>query len=324
MSRPQLLAAATRLVRMEKTQFDLASARRMDRRELLDTMHELARKIPLLDNGYLITMQPAHSQFGYLILERMVCEPIGTEASAEVVRSQFLGPGAEVQLTRKTWSKVETEFVDAVDRLREEEREGATSSTRELSESSQKQSQYSASLSATAQMSGDIGLYKASANASTTLQTARSATGTDSAKHLQNTTGKAAARSRQEHKVTYTQRSSFSSEYVTTETIKNPNSTHAVVLTVRKLVQKWRMRHEHYGIRLCLDVMIRNPRRNLRPLLLPEEFDEATVPDPNPSSHPKNPPPIPPSSLPNQKSLLFPPGKNPKWVPFLISRGLHW
>ena len=262
------------------------------------------------------------SQLGFVFYEKLSIEPAGTSVSDEIVKDVFLAPGAEVQLAKRTWSKVSTELAESTSQLREEELQSSEAETKELAASAQKQSQLSMSLGASVQASGDAGTYKISASASFNLASARSLTEARSTRELQEQTSKAASRTRQEHKMTFTQHTEMGSEYSTLEIYKNPNTSHAVVLTLRKLLKKWRVSHEQYGVRLCVDVMVKNPGRNLRSTLKIDDFDESTILDPDPTAPPEGAPQVPPPMITLEKEVTWPSAaKNTTIVAFPIPDG---
>jgi hypothetical protein len=263
----------------------------------------------------------ASSQLGFMLLEGLEYKPDGIEPSMEVVKSIFLAPGEEMELTKKTWSKVELELSESTEQTRSEEKEAALSSDKELAESLNKQTQFSANMSTSVQATGTSGVYTVQAKADTTLSGARTTASVEATKQHQAMTSKAAARMQQQHKVTYGQKTQFTSEYATVEKIKNPNTTHAVTITLKKLLQKWQISHMSYGARFCLDVMVKNPGKNLRQDTIPKVF----IPDanvvPNPDYPPTNAPLPPPEKIAETKEITFGTGRDDKLAVFFVPPG---
>ncbi len=230
-------------------------------------------------------VQARNSQFGFMLMERLVYEPGETLGSTELVKQVYVAPDSVVTLVKKSWSKFELNFEDSSSRIYDEERECSNTSSRELSESTENQLQSNMSYHASTSASGGVeGVWNVSGEATFDLSRARSTNAAEQTKSLQDSTHKASSRMRREHKLTYVEKSEFGSEYSTTEVINNPNTSHAIFVKLFKKFQKYTIRHEQYGVRLCVDVLVRNPGKKLRANLV-EKFDPALVPDPVPYEH---------------------------------------
>jgi len=201
--------------------------------------------------------------FGFMHLERLRFTPIGTERG-ELLYSLPLAPGEEVVLAHKTWAKTTKEFTELVLNVIEKEITTQRTESLELSESTQNQSQYAADMSTSAQGGGNIGVVKISGTASTSLSASTSATTEESVKRNIQTTEKATARSKQEHKTTFQVSSEVGYEDESHRRIKNPNRTHAVRYDYFRYMRKWQIDLERYGVRLTMDVMVSDPGGNLR------------------------------------------------------------
>lgn len=328
LSKPQKLALSNFVLREESVKDGSGSERskKAPSIKLTDLDHKdldalLAKNTKKVMAYSMSTPQVSHSQVGFLILERTTFEPVGTVPSNEVLKSIFLAPGGEVELTKKTWSKYETEFVEASEQIRNEEREASNSANKEIAESFKSQFEFKQNMSASANVIGTVGAVTLTEKMTSSLGLAMSQAASLNIKEIQGYTETAAARISQEHKVSYTQRTEFTSEYSTTESFKNPNSTHGVTLVLSKLLQKWKIRHEQYGARLCIDVMVKNPGRFLRHSSLPDSFNPEAVSDPDPLNPPPSAPPVPQEVITESKAITFPSSDQTKIAAWYIPPG---
>ena len=218
-----------------------------------------------------------NSSLGYVLYEKLRYIDKGIEPSDDVVSQFSLAPGGKITLEKKSWSKTSIEFEESMSQLKEEECENSLSQNRELSEATSKQQQYNMSLSTSLQAQGNCGVYKVSANSAASVAAAVNSSRQESSKEKQEATHKAAARARREHKLTFKRASEYGTEYSRVEVVHNRNKFHPVRYRYYKAVKKWEIIHEVHGVRLCADVMVKNPGVNLRSML-PENFDANSIP----------------------------------------------
>lgn len=234
------------------------------------------------------------SQLGYLFLERIRFEPVGSVISDESVGTFNLGVGSDSKLvvSKKTWSKTSTEFSETISQVKEEERSSSLTQSKEMSESTEKQNKRDISFGSSVQASGKLGIFNTSASANFDMSSASSETASESTKQSSQSVADSAARMKEEHKTSFTVSTEAGTELTTTLTLVNPNATHPATVTLYKKLRRWRIRHERHGLRLCVDVMVKNPGKNLRRMLEGDKFPEDTGdPDPNnpPTGAPQSP-----------------------------------
>lgn len=233
--------------------------------------HPLLALLPMVEvdpTVYQLFLGPA---FGFMHLERLRFTPVVTEIG-ELIYSLPLAPGEEVILSHKTWAKTTKEFTELVQNVIEKEITTQRTESLELSESTQNQSQYAADMSTSAQGGGNIGVVKISGTGSNSLSASISSTTEESVKRNMQTTEKATARSKQEHKTTFQVSSEVGFEEESRRRINNPNRTHAVRYDYFRYMRKWQIDLERYGARLTMDEMVPEPGANLR-----KDLDERRI-----------------------------------------------
>jgi hypothetical protein len=215
------------------------------------------------DFGVSISKFLVRPAFGILHLDRLRFTPLSVK-EGEFLYSLPLTPGEEVTLTQKDWSKVKREFTEIVNSELEKTITTQRTESQELSESTMNQLQFGAELGAQFQGSGTIGVVSLSGQASTTLRTSSTKTTNEAIKNTQQLTESAASRSKQEHKTTFQVSSEIGAETESKRIIRNPNRTHAVRYDFFRYMREWRVDLERYGARLTMDVMVKDPGKQLR------------------------------------------------------------
>lgn len=257
------------------------------------------------DGGVMNQPALANSILGYVMYEKLAYLDKGLVKSDDVVSQFVLPPGGEIEIVKKSWSKMSMEFEETESQLMEEEAENSQSQNKEIAESSSKQQQYNLNHSSSAQGTGNFGMYKVTMNAAHSIGAAFTNTRKESTKEKQEFTKKAAARSRKEHKLTIKRSTEFGSEETITERFKNLNKFHPVNYKLFKGMKEWEIRHEVHGVALCADVMVKNPGINLR-RLLKSDFDPNSVPEINEYYVHEDIDPVPPDLITETQVLKFP------------------
>jgi hypothetical protein len=195
---------------------------------------------------------------GRLHLERIDMTPAGV-MRGELMHSVGLAPHEKVTLIHREWSSRETSFEKVVmDEFEQSTEEGVTENT-ELSSATDVQSRHSSTLSTEASASGSWGFASASASIGYSSTSGDDVTKRDSRNHAIELTRKAAARTRKEHKVTFTVKEQSGVEDQSIRTLSNPSATDPMRIDFHQMLRKWKVDLYRYGLRLTYDIVVPAP-----------------------------------------------------------------
>lgn len=195
---------------------------------------------------------------GRLHLERIDMTPVGV-IRGELLHSIGLAPAETVMLIHREWSSREVSFEKVVtDEFEQNKEEDVTEST-ELASATDTTARHSTALSASATASGSWGFASASGsvgyNSTSDDETAKR----DSRNHSISVTRKASARTRQEHKTTFTVKQQAGVEDQSVRTITNPDPAEPMRIDFHQMIRDWRVDLYRYGLRLTYDIVVPAP-----------------------------------------------------------------
>ncbi len=195
---------------------------------------------------------------GRLHLERVDMTPIGI-VRGELMHSIGLAPAETVTLIHREWSSRETTFEKVVtDEIEQTKEEGVTEST-ELATATETQARHSSSLRAEASGSAGWGWGSASVSMGYSSTSDSERTRRDSRNHAIDVTSKAAARTRKEHKVTFTIKEQAGVEDEAVRTLTNPSTTAPMRIDLHQMLRRWQVDLYRYGLRLTYDIVVPAP-----------------------------------------------------------------
>jgi hypothetical protein len=195
---------------------------------------------------------------GRLHLERIDMTPVGA-MRGELLHSIGLAPGESITLIHREWSSREVDFEKVVtDEFEQTAEEDVTENT-ELVSATDTTARHSSALSMEASGSASYGIGSASAsvgyNSTSDDETAKR----DSRNHSISVTRKAAARTRKEHKTTFTIKQQAGVEDQSVRTITNPDPHEPMRVDIHQLIRDWRVDLYRYGLRLTYDIVVPSP-----------------------------------------------------------------
>jgi hypothetical protein len=206
------------------------------------------------------------SELGLLFLDRTRVRPIGF-ALGEHVYSLSLGPGEEVTVEERTYSKKEESFETSSELEKTFDTELASTLTTELTEgmNSERSSNTTNANTMGANVGGNI--YGVTFNIGPTWSSNvtdgdRTAT-TESLKNSQVASAKVAARNRSQHKTVFKVATESRFEMTNKRVLRNPNTTTPIDLQYFKVLQRLQLSHERYGLRLCWAPAVPDPGAKL-------------------------------------------------------------
>ena len=200
---------------------------------------------------------------GMLNLERLEMTPAGIERGA-LLATIPLAPLEQTSVVQKEWSVTSQEFTSIVtDSLENYSETGVTENT-ELAQSTTAQTQHSNQFNINATVSGGCGFVTGSVSTGFTSQDSNSNSATDSRKHAIDTTRKASARVKQEHKMSISTTTVTGTSESTTRTLQNPSATDPIRIDYFSMMRKWYVALYRYGLRLTYDIAIPEPGGTLR------------------------------------------------------------
>jgi hypothetical protein len=198
---------------------------------------------------------------GALYLERMEMTPVGVE-HGELVHSVPLTPHETVNIAHKEWTVTTQTFESIVTDAFEGFSETGVTDKTDLSQATENETKHSTSLdvngSVTATYNG--GAYSVTAAAATDYSDKTEARNSikESIAHSLAVTQHASARTRKEHKTSFTVSSVAGAEDLAVRTLTNPTDT-AIRVDYFQLIRKWRVDLIRYGLRLTYDLVIPDP-----------------------------------------------------------------
>ncbi|MCB1036853.1 MAG: hypothetical protein KDD47_23710, partial [Acidobacteria bacterium] len=195
---------------------------------------------------------------GFLHLERLSFTPAGVERG-EMVSSIPLSPGEEVNFTHREWSNTSQEFEKLTTDYMESFSEQGVTEKSELAEAKSNQTQHSSGYNTGVSVSGGYGPVKIASSFNYNVQDSASSASEESRRSSQEITNKASSRSKREHKTSFRIASAAGTEDESVRRIKNPDLVNPMRVDYYRLIRKWRVDLERYGLRLTYDITIPEP-----------------------------------------------------------------
>jgi hypothetical protein len=195
---------------------------------------------------------------GRLHLERIDMTPVGA-VRGELLHSIGFAPGETVTVIHREWSSREVDFEKVVTDEFEQTAEDSVTENTELVSATDTTARHSTALSMEASGSGSYGFGSASTsvgyNSTSDDETAKK----DSRNHSVSVTRKASARTRKEHKTTFTIKQQAGVEDQSVRTITNSSPTDPMRVDLHQLIRDWRVDLYRYGLRLTYDIVVPSP-----------------------------------------------------------------
>lgn len=201
-----------------------------------------------------MTIEP----LGRLHLERLEMTPAGIERG-ELVYTLPLAPKETVNISHKEWSTTTEEFESIVENSFEDYSEEGVSEKADLSQSTESETRHDTAYSMSANYS-HVGI---SASVGYNSTSGDSKAQQDSRQQSVETTRKASARTRKDHKVSFKVTSVVGTENQEVRVITNPSETNALRIDYFQLMRRWRVDLFRYGLRMTYDLAIPNPGADL-------------------------------------------------------------
>lgn len=195
---------------------------------------------------------------GRLHLERIDMTPIGV-SRGELVHSVALAPRETITLIHREWSSRESGFEKVVsDEFEQQTEDGVTENT-ELAQSTEVQSRHSRELTTEASLSGSYLFASASVSVGYSSSAEDETAKQNSRNHAVSVTRKASARTRKEHKTTFTVKETAGVEDQSVRTLTNASDTEPMRVDFHQLLRKWKVDLYRYGVRLTYDLVVPAP-----------------------------------------------------------------
>jgi hypothetical protein len=195
---------------------------------------------------------------GRLHLERIDMTPV-TVVRGELMHSVPLAPGESVSLIHREWSSRTTEFEKVVSEEFEQSTEEGVTENTDLSSATESQSRHSKSLNMEATASASYGIASGSVTIGYGTTSDDETAKKDSRNHAIGVTRKASARTRQEHKVTFTVKQEAGVEDESVRTLVNHSTTEPLRVDYHQLMRKWQVDLYRHGLRLTYDIVVPSP-----------------------------------------------------------------
>jgi hypothetical protein len=236
-----------------------------------------ATKVGGMINGFQsrMTVEPV----GNLHLERIEMYPAGVERG-ELSHSVPLAPGETVNISHKEWSVTEREFEDIVQDFFEGYSEQGVAEKNDIAMATDTQSQHATALNVGASLSASYGTVTLSTNFGYSATSNDTQSKKDSRNHSMETTKKASARTKKDHKVTFKVSSIVGSEDQSVRVISNPSTTNTMRIDYFQLARKWKFDLLRYGLRMTYDIVIPNPGAGIVKLVEDVKALEALISKP--------------------------------------------
>jgi hypothetical protein len=199
---------------------------------------------------------------GRMHLERIDMTPDGV-VRGELLHSVGLAPRETVTLIHREWSSRETSFEKLVsDEFEQSTEDGVTEST-ELASATEVQARHSSELSVDATASASYMFASASMTIGYGSSSEDESAKQESRNHSIGVTRKASARTRKEHKTTFTVKEQAGVEDQSVRTLSNPSETDPMRIDFHQLLRKWKVDLYRYGVRLTYDIVVPAPGLDL-------------------------------------------------------------
>ena len=200
---------------------------------------------------------------GALNLERLEMTPVGIERGG-LIATIPLAPLEKTAVVHKEWSVTTKEFTSIVtDSLENFSETGVTENT-ELAQSTQSQTSHSDQFNVNGTVTGNFGPVTTTVSSGFTTQSQASDSANASRKHGIETTRKASARVKQEHKVTVSTTTVTGTSDSSTRILENRSSTTPIRIDYFSIMRKWHVGLYRYGLRLTYDIAIPEPGAAMR------------------------------------------------------------
>ena len=220
------------------------------------TVEETSEWTDDLTDGFMERMKV--EPIGRLHLERIDMTPVGI-VRGELVHSIGLAPAETVTVIHREWSSRETSFEKVVSEEFEQSTEDGVTENTELTQGTETQSRHSSALSMEASGSGSWGFASASLTVGYNTSSDDETSKRDSRNHSIGVTRKAAARSRKEHKTTFTVKQQAGVEDQSVRTLTNPSQTDPLRIDFHQMLRDWKVDLYRYGIRQTYDIVVPAP-----------------------------------------------------------------
>jgi hypothetical protein len=195
---------------------------------------------------------------GRVHLERLDMTPVAV-SRGELLHSVGLAPKETITVIHREWSSRETSFEKVVsDEYEQSTEEGVTENT-ELASATETQARHASELSTEASASGSYAFASASMTVGYTSTSEDETAKQESRNHAVSVTRKASARTRKEHKTTFTVKETAGVEDQVVRTLTNPSETAAMRVDFHQLLRKWKVDLYRYGLRLTFDLVVPAP-----------------------------------------------------------------
>ncbi|SIR83749.1 type II secretion system protein GspG [Micromonospora avicenniae] len=199
---------------------------------------------------------------GRLHLERIEMSPAGTE-KGELVFTVPLTPMETVTVSHKEWSTTKDEYEQIISDYFESYSERGVVDKTDASISTENESRHTSAFNFGSSVSGGYGPVTASVTVGLNNSSEDRAAVKESVQNTRETTQKASARTRQEHKVSVKLESTRGAEDTSYRTITNPHADRALRVDYYRMMRKWRVDLYRYGLRLTFDIAVPNPGARL-------------------------------------------------------------
>ena len=197
------------------------------------------------------------SPIGTLFLQRLDFTPVGY-VKGELVYTLPLTPGEKASVSHREWSKTTEEYVKEVEEVFEEEKEKALSETKELTESSSSEKEVEHKAGASVTATGGMGAWSIEASGYYDFRKATATAAELSSTRNQETTSKAASRSKKEHKMSFKVAREVRVEDEQVRIIEN-RSDEPVRWDFYGMMKKWKIDLYHIGERMTYDIVVPEP-----------------------------------------------------------------
>lgn len=255
----QLLALGRAVVAHRRQQEQVAAGSRPP--EGARVAAEQTRQAVAAVLAYEASTRAPNEPIGRLHLERLEMTPVGVE-HGELVHSVPMTPHETVNISHREWSVTSQTFETIVqDSFEGFSQTGVTDKT-DLSQAAENQTRHSSQLDVNGSVSATYngGAYSVTAAASVASSTKDDSQSTNksSVAHSLAITRQASARTRKEHKTSFTVSSVAGAEDLAVRTLTNPTD-HPIRVDYFQLMRKWQVDLLRYGLRLTYDVVIPDP-----------------------------------------------------------------
>lgn len=195
---------------------------------------------------------------GRVHLERIDMQPVAIQRG-ELLHSVGLAPKETITIIHREWSSRETSFEKVVtEEFEQSTEEGVTENT-ELASATEVQARHASELSVDATASGSYGFASGSITVGYGSSSEDQSSRQESRNHALEVTRKASARTRKEHKTTFTVKETAGVEDQSVRTLTNASETEPMRIDFHQLMRKWQVDLFRRGVRLTFDIVVPSP-----------------------------------------------------------------